>query len=908
VLHLFQIGPLGILPVRAVPIGQHFQQQQGSASSGNKTTSSKRNSSSSNGAAISSTGRIHEDGSGFFDVLGLGTRAPSAVAPMSSNAMVTCVAWSPNVEQDVEEEGSTNRNQNQSLIAAAGSNGAIVVFQAETLFDLTATTSPVEAVLTQHHVRAVNGLDWHPSLPGLLLSASQDGTVLLWERHKQDEESNEDEHEEQQHAIFHSNNKSQQHKTNTFSKLFGGNKKNVVPSKRTYSWHCQAKFEPKSEAVRDIQWSPFYEHYFALVTTSGSLIVYHKSVTVRALVKLTAHSGDAATLDWHPHEKHIVATGGASDRSVKVWDLRQFLDLEGTADEGFYNMTVNSYSVASRADSVNSNEDSAGIMPDATSSSVSVYVPALQDPAHLIIPPPQSWQQRVQSPSSSNATGALTNTSRHKSIGSVASGGTGAGASAAGLKQQALLHVLAVSASVTRIRWRPPAQDAFAWETQDQQQHDHASGSDGESSYPQSQSHPYPDRHDTMMAVATAPIKGASAGGSGVLSLWSYDRPFVPLSVVEGHKDGAVTDFEWLETPIVSTLSQMDERGPSNMHASPSRRRSTQGWNSSQQQRRTEGGREKRRLTGSSPNEMEAILFDNSKNHDDRMSNSKNVRIWQHVLSVGRDGRCVIQSFVRGDKPISRVPPSCFAMANLSPFQKGYGSLQIFSVHQMLPTNPENALLMTGLRSDKNTNGAPGIFREPLCESTEAADQNPVFAHKKFPSSPPDLVFNVVDQGDLNDESQPVEEEKQIITVAPEVVHLSRFASRYVLYTNEKLQTRVELCLHNASVAESLKCGNLAHMWRMVAFMLESCGGDGLPDLGEGPSNVMQFVIQPTLKSLLEERAEDGDVQTCVALCELLGVIQPDSTVRIPDLDINMIREWYLSYIDLLKGKKNYSP
>jgi hypothetical protein len=34
----------------------------------------------------------------------------------------------------------------------------------------------------------------------------------------------------------------------------------------------------------------------------------------------------------------------------------------------------------------------------------------------------------------------------------------------------------------------------------------------------------------------------------GLLALWSY-HPFMPLSVVEGHKDGTVTDFGWLDTP-----------------------------------------------------------------------------------------------------------------------------------------------------------------------------------------------------------------------------------------------------------------------------------------------------------------------------------------------------------------------
>ena len=68
---------------------------------------------------------------------------------------------------------------------------------------------------------------------------------------------------------------------------------------------------------------------FALVTSSGSLVAYNRHVPPRALVKLTAHSGDAITLDWHPRKSYVVATGGARDRNVKVWDLEAFLNLDG---------------------------------------------------------------------------------------------------------------------------------------------------------------------------------------------------------------------------------------------------------------------------------------------------------------------------------------------------------------------------------------------------------------------------------------------------------------------------------------------------------------------------------------------------------------------------------------------------
>jgi hypothetical protein len=147
----------------------------------------------------------------------------------------------------------------------------------------------------------------------------------------------------------------------------------------------------------------------------------------------------------------------------------------------------------------------------------------------------------------------------------------------------------------------------------------------------------------------------------------------------------------------------------------------------------------------------------------------------------------------------------------------------------------------------------------------------------------------------------PVSSNQRAITVAPEVVHLSRFAKAYKLHPTADLPTRVGLCLHNAEVAESLQVNQLARMWRSIAHMLNHSGMDELPAMGSRPDNVMQFVLLPTLKSLLEERADAGDVQTCVTLCEVLQVIQPDDTTRIPGLSLFLVREWYLTYVDLLR-------
>jgi hypothetical protein len=149
----------------------------------------------------------------------------------------------------------------------------------------------------------------------------------------------------------------------------------------------------------------------------------------------------------------------------------------------------------------------------------------------------------------------------------------------------------------------------------------------------------------------------------------------------------------------------------------------------------------------------------------------------------------------------------------------------------------------------------------------------------------------------------PVAKEGDAICVAPEVVHLSRFASSYKLYPDSRLPTRADLCLQNAEIAENLRCALLARMWRSVASILSGSGLDELPSkkASTQPANVMQFAIFPTIKALLLERADAGDVQTCVALCEVLQVIEADGQTRIPGLELNLVREWYLSYIDLLQ-------
>lgn len=220
----------------------------------------------------------------------------------------------------------------------------------------------------------------------------------------------------------------------------------------------------------------------------------------------------------------------------------------------------------------------------------------------------------VFQPGAFSSTGSI-GTSRHISMGTSHHGAR---------NRVKPIHVLSVSAAVTRLAWRPPA---FPFSRDDA----------GVASS---------DPHDGMIAIASAPVKGR-AGGNGLLSLWSHYRPYMPLSVCEGHSEGAVTDFVWLDTPREISGKQ------ANIQRNLSKR-VLSGDHGRQQdhgsQRSDAGGRPrassvmKRTHTDSDDGYGDIDTDEDYDEVDARLAGS----VWQHVLSVGRDGRCLLQSFARG--------------------------------------------------------------------------------------------------------------------------------------------------------------------------------------------------------------------------------------------------------------------
>ncbi|KAL9185264.1 hypothetical protein ACHAXT_003041 [Thalassiosira profunda] len=712
--------------------------------------------------------------------------------------------------------GGEQRLEDTSVVAAAGSNGVVVAWSARALLgDFTAPSPgnvdggpgglfhprknrpqvPPPASIGQPeaafvaHSRAVNRLAWHPtgSRPYLLLTASQDGSVKLWDRRASSSSP-----PVSGVGVVSNVSFGQQSTLNLSSSKswfgFGGapsvQNAQASPSNamaRTATWHCVSTYQPKCEAVRDVRWNPFIDDVFAMVAGEW-LCVYDIRIN-KPMVKESTHAGDATSVDWHPTRPYTIATGGGRDRSVKVWDIESSLNIFRHDDAPTNIVRTNSGSYKS--------ENSETMSTTSHTSSDAPLTSTSNEPS-------QTLSVGSSSPVKRTASGIALSHSRHH-------------------KKKLPLHVLNIAAPVTRIRWRPP---------------EDATSDSGR------------NHHDTMIAVATSSIYGANAGGNGAISLWSYLRPFMPLSICEGHFDGAVSDFAWADCTLQPSSGSAVHQQIEQSSLEPMSVKSTI------DSYAREGGKIS---LGGIPE-----------------------REWQTVLTVGRDGQILLQDFSRGERPILDVPNSTFALANLSPFQPGYGSLQIMAIHQRV--------------------SAPELKRS----------DNP--ARLDRPRSDERVIsFSITDAGDVGDLSKT--SLPSTVDIAPELTHLSRFSELYAIETGDQFATKADVCRYNATVAEGLNRRAIAQMWKTLATLLEGSGMDSIPSdqsaLGKNP---LAFVLVPTLRNLLLQRADAGDVQTVVVLCEVMDVIIPPNlsggtaaTILAPDISIRLVQEWYLSYIDLLQ-------
>lgn len=160
-----------------------------------------------------------------------------------------------------------SHGQFNTHVATAASNGKVI------LYDL--NRAGAELARLHEHTRQVHKLAFNPHQGHLLLSASQDGMVRLWD--------------------------------------LRDTRKDIMTCR------SRDQYAGMNGPIYDIRWSPTDAVEFALGTDNGTIMRWDYSNNRTAKQKITAHEKTCTSIDWHPDGKHLLSA--SLDRTVKVWDF-----------------------------------------------------------------------------------------------------------------------------------------------------------------------------------------------------------------------------------------------------------------------------------------------------------------------------------------------------------------------------------------------------------------------------------------------------------------------------------------------------------------------------------------------------------------------------------------------------------
>jgi WD40 repeat protein len=152
----------------------------------------------------------------------------------------------------------------EHIVATAGTNGRIA------LYDLNAPSAKTEWAWLHEHTGQINKLDIDPHAGYLLLSASQDKSVRLWDLREPKPEKS------------------------------------------------RTRFEVRS-AVRDVCWSPVEPFDFAVCADGGFVQKWDARAPMLPKLSINAHEKACYSLEYHPDGRHVIS--GGFDKYIRVWDF-----------------------------------------------------------------------------------------------------------------------------------------------------------------------------------------------------------------------------------------------------------------------------------------------------------------------------------------------------------------------------------------------------------------------------------------------------------------------------------------------------------------------------------------------------------------------------------------------------------
>ncbi|KAI0696447.1 WD40 repeat-like protein [Cytidiella melzeri] len=187
---------------------------------------------------------------------------------------------------------------------------------------------------TAHHVDAVLSISWNKTHRNLLASASADRTVKLWDLSRDPTISGDAEDGQgaiRSFSIHKDRVQAVQWNEKEPTVLLTGSYDRTV---RTFDSRAPDTGVGTilGAEVEALKWDPWEAHSFFVSLENGIVLNFdartlpsNASGSSPARFTLSAHDGEASSLDINPHIRGCIATGGA-DKIVKVWNINENVD------------------------------------------------------------------------------------------------------------------------------------------------------------------------------------------------------------------------------------------------------------------------------------------------------------------------------------------------------------------------------------------------------------------------------------------------------------------------------------------------------------------------------------------------------------------------------------------------------
>lgn len=149
-----------------------------------------------------------------------------------------------------------------NVLATSATNGAV------SIWDINKFGRNKQVNVYHDHERTTHAVAFHQTDPSLLLSASQDSTLRLFDLREKSA--------------------------------------------------CVSTFS-STESVRDVKFNPFNCNTFASVSENGTVQLWDMRRAEKFTAQFTAHSGPIYCLDYHPTQQWLAT--GSRDKLIKIWNM-----------------------------------------------------------------------------------------------------------------------------------------------------------------------------------------------------------------------------------------------------------------------------------------------------------------------------------------------------------------------------------------------------------------------------------------------------------------------------------------------------------------------------------------------------------------------------------------------------------